>query len=220
MSLLNEASSTEERMYRAVVLLQRHSAAAWTEHDDASATPADSEQKYSQKQAHVDDDSGVCGIGALLSVNAQGMLVVSRVQRPGPADGKLWGGDILYELNGETLTGLLPGVALHKVLGFSAAGQTDGNVQIGVVRSEERVYETLHRRLPPMRERLAPDVITVMREAQGRISVTDLHKMLRMLGAVPNILCDEELTVVLGHVSLSNTRAYACIHVHMPFRRC
>jgi hypothetical protein len=173
-----------------------------TEEPEADPSSSPSSPKEEQHEA-------CYGLGVLLSVDSQGMIAVAKVQRPGPADGKLWGGDVVYEVNGESLIGLQPGLAMCKVLGLDEAGQEDGHVQLGVMRTDERICETVYRRLPPPRGRFSAESVTKKRKARGRITVTDVCKMLRMLLVVPRIVGDDELAILIDSVSF----LYMCLRV-------
>lgn len=145
-ALLSGVIALEERIDRGVMILQRYTAEPWLE--------LNGRERGHHRTPTVEDNLCGVGIGVLLLVEEEGRPFVSKVCRPGPSDEKLYGGDVIFEVDGLDLHGMPPGEAVCRILGFIGDAKT-GPVTLGVKRNSEVAYETVYRKVAPPKVRLS-----------------------------------------------------------------
>ena len=116
--LFEECGNARDRLLRAVQIQQRDIANIWVE--------ATGRTRYDTGDEGLEwSESDHLGLGAMFAVDDKGRTVVHKVARPGPADGKLWGGDIVVAIDGKNVENLGPGEVIGMLI---AAGGEEGGV--------------------------------------------------------------------------------------------
>jgi hypothetical protein len=139
------------------------------------------------------------GLGAIFTYDLDGRTIVDKIARPGPADGKLFGGDIIVGINGKGVESIGPGQVIKLLI---AAGGQEGKVELKIKRGIDIETEVLWRNPPSL-----PPSITEhglhrdpLQLAEGEIGLSSVLKIMRLLGVTPNILLDSELILLCNEV--------------------
>lgn len=122
-----------------------------------------------------------------------------QVARPGPADGKLWGGDIITAIDGKSVQGQGPGRVISQLIG---AGQETGYLDLTVTRGRDVEDEKLERTCPGLPPPLPKHTLErdPLKMASGNIGFSSVLKIMRMLDILPAVMLESELLILADEV--------------------
>ena len=194
---MEECKTVEDKIARSVQILQRDVGTIWIEPNGRKRDLDEEDMEW------IDQDSvgqsAHRGLGAIFTYDSDGRTIVDKVARPGPADGKLYGGDVVIGINGRSVESKGPGQVIKLLI---AAGAEKGNVELSLKRGRDIEKEVIERnppRLPPPihEHALHRDPLQL---AEGEIGLSSVLKIMRMLGVTPNILLDSELILLCNEI--------------------
>ena len=187
--LLQECRTPQEKAMRAVHIMQRQIGTVWLE--------TNGQIRKEALEEHQDQEwfSQCVGIGAIFTFDDHGRILVCKVARPGPADGKLYGGDIIVAVNNIPLGSLGPGEAISKLIN---AGGVAGDVELKIERGAGVEVEIIARTCPKLPPPLPKFVLErdPLKGADGSIGMSSVLKIFRLFGIVPTALMESEVMLL------------------------
>ena len=192
--LLDDCKTPSQKVERAVQIQQRDIGRIWIEPNGAMRDPDEM----------IDwNDSSDRGFGAIFTFDEDGRITVYHVARPGPADGKLWVGDIIVAINGESVERKGPGQVISRMI---AAGADDAEVELKLQRDGNVEQEVVSARPPALPPRI-PVIVkgkALLEMTGAEIGFSSLLKFLRMSAVLPKILQESELSLICQEVKLAH----------------
>ena len=194
---MEECKTWADKVARSAHILQREVGVIWIEPNGRKRHVEEEDMEWIDHDSP--EQSAHRGLGAIFTYDLDGRTIVDKIARPGPADGKLFGGDIIVGINGKGVESIGPGQVIKLLI---AAGGQEGKVELKIKRGIDIETEVLWRNPPSL-----PPSITEhglhrdpLQLAEGEIGLSSVLKIMRLLGVTPNILLDSELILLCNEV--------------------
>ena len=155
-------------------------------------------ERYTTRRARFDDIGAgspdligqlPSGLGFLCDIGRGMELVVYEVACPGPADGRLFYGDVLLAVDGEPLEGLTPATALARL----ATPRRTGQCEVEVRRDGTICKVELQPPLLSVSTASPPGRVCTPRRPDGLLPLSGLFRLATAFGLTPTVLSPGEL---------------------------